>query len=342
MMLWISPLQKRIVALKPALRTRWKPLLQIFACLLCLLASKFPYWGNLELAAKTESNALNVTLAEPWIWQDSVKLTATDIRIDNVLISDNPFVEASPVFDPNTSTRVRGSISLSTEGGQWFLSYLQIPADRRINITSPNQGYLDLSINTAVSIQPVSVSGKITLVGAGKVCQAPAGGESVCHAITPSAIRPDAPKAIYFSSADQQFRLSLPLDRLPIFTSQLIADMGFWELGVAKSFEHSSFECSLMDGVLVFTVENQSLDLWRTECISISGSALNVNASWADGRVQARIKGEGHTNLSLMPSALQALFIKPWLSDIATAMAWIIGVFSAMYLLLQRRSANPC
>ncbi len=334
---WINPLLQCVAALN-----RWKHLLQICACLLCLLASKLPYWGNLELAAKTESNALSVTLAEPWVWQDSVKLSAKEIRIDNVLISDNPFVEASPVSDPNISPRVRGSISLSTDSGQLFLGHLQIPAQRRINITSHNKGYLNLSIHADESIQPVGVRGKITLVGAGKVCQTPTDGETICQSITPSAIRPDAPKAVYFSSADQQFSLSLPLDTLPIFTNQFIGDVGFWELGVAKSFERSSFDCSLQDGVLVFTVENESLDLWRSECVHISGSALKVDAAWINGVVKTRIKGEGYTNRSMMPSTLQALFIKPWLSDIATAMAWIIAFFSAMALLLQRRSSTSC
>ncbi|MCP5019003.1 MAG: hypothetical protein GY938_27550 [Ketobacter sp.] len=325
--------------LKPFLYARWRPILGITVGSVCLLASMLPssvlpFVGQLELAAKTESDAINVTLYEPWNWQQSIQLNTGQFVIDNVFITENPFLEFEENAARHHGQSTSGSLSITpSAGSHLYISYLQIPSQQRLNLSSINKSDLELAVRSTASDQPAKLKGKLNLIGSGEVCQTPLQGEVICHSVTPSKIRPDAPRSIHFQSSSTQFSLHLPIQSAALFENNSVSDIGYWKLGVARNFQEAPFSCGLLDGVLIFTVSDQSRDLWRTDCVTILGTNINITSDWVDGQFHSRIRGSGKTNSDLMPSVLQATIATPWISDIATAMGWIIAFISTLAFL---------
>ena len=323
---------------KPILYARWKPILGVTVGSVCLLASMLPssilpFVGQLELAAKTESEAINVTLYEPWDWQQSIQLNTGRLVIDNVLITENPFLEFDDIAARHQQS-TSGSLTITpSAGSHLYISYLQVPSQQRLNLSSTNKSDLELVVRSTASDQPAKLKGKLNLIGSGEVCQTPLQGDTICNSITPSSIRPDAPRSIHFQSTSTQFSLHLPIQSAALFKHNSVSDIGYWKLGVARNFQEAPFSCGLLDGVLVFTVSDQSHDLWRTDCVTISGTNMNITSDWIDGQFLSRIRGSGQTNSNLMPSVLQATLATPWITDIATAMGWIIAFISTLAFL---------
>ncbi|MCG8536754.1 MAG: hypothetical protein MI808_16820 [Pseudomonadales bacterium] len=322
------------------IKNNLESLASILVALACLLLSLIPYSSDLELAAKTQSEVINAQLTQQWHWQPLIELPATKLELQNITLNQDPFINDWVESETPTHPITQGNLVITKQDtSQLTLSSLQVAATSTVHLSKqPHAGYR-LTITKRNSNQSRLLSGKLLLVGPAEVCQnplnqSPLNATANCTEITPSRLRPDIPKSIHFTSHADSFSIMLPPFDGNLFQSTPIERVRFWRQDIAQDFTSSPFRCALTDGVLIFTVQQQSLELWRTDCIEIWGSSLQVSTQIDQHAIQSQIRGYGQANSQVMPSVLQAKLVNPTISDIATLIGWILLLIPFLWTLL--------